>query len=370
MELLLNELQSLLADTAARLCRDAGGPKHARAVRDGKLEADADAWGQAIRAGWPGMLASEQHGGSELGMFDAALAVEQAGRQLLMVPLVEALAAARTISRAAPGKAALAVLADHIEGRRLIVPATGAAHWRFGDGVPDSGLTFDAQALTLTGTIPFVPFASLANWFLVASGRSSDSVIVLIDGDAAGIARSTQFNVDGSAVCNLSFDHVVAGDEYILAHGDLAMRLAGDLHDALTLLTSAELLGLAAEAHAITMEYLKMRQQFGRPIGSFQALQHRAVNGFIDIELNRSMVYRVLAEFDRGQHHAAMVPALKARASRVASEVVRTALQLHGAVGYTDSSDIGLFYKRAIVLAARYGGEFNHTTQFSRLATA
>lgn len=370
MELLLNEQQSLLAEMAARLCRDAGGPKRARVVRDGKLETDAEAWGQAIRAGWPGMLASEQHGGLELGMFDAALAVEQAGKQLLMVPLVEAMAAARTISRAAPSGAVLAVLADHIAGRRLVVPAAEAAHWWFDDGAPDTGLTFDAQALNLTGTIRFVPFATLANWFLIAGGRGSGLVIAVIDGEAAGIARSTQFNVDGSAVCNLSFDHVAVSEEYILAHGDLAKRLAGDLHDALTLLTSAELLGLAVEAHAITMEYLKIRQQFGRPIGSFQALQHRAVNGFIDIELNRSIVYRVLAEFDRGQHHAAMVPALKARTSRVALEVVRAALQLHGAVGYTDSSDIGLYYKRAIALATRYGGELNHTMQFSRLATA
>ena len=170
MELLLNEQQSLLAETAARLCRETGGPKRARAVRDGKLETDAQAWDQAIRVGWPGMLASERHGGSALGIFDAALAVEQAGKQLLMIPMVEAMAAARTLSRAAPSKAALAVLADHVEGRRLIAPATEAAHWRFGDSGPVCGLTFDEQALNLTGTIPAVPFASSANMLLVAIG--------------------------------------------------------------------------------------------------------------------------------------------------------------------------------------------------------
>lgn len=116
MELLLNEQQTLLADTAVRLCRDSGGPKRARAVRDGKLETDAQAWEQAVRAGWLGVLAGERHGGSELGLFDAALVVEEAGKQLLMVPLVEAMAAAWTISRAAPSDAALAILADHIEG--------------------------------------------------------------------------------------------------------------------------------------------------------------------------------------------------------------------------------------------------------------
>jgi len=370
VELLLNEQQTLLADTAVRLCRDFGGPKRARAVRDGKLETDAEAWDQAVRAGWPGILASEPHGGSELGLFDAALAVEQAGKQLLMVPLVEAMAAARAISRAAPSDAALAVLADHIGGRRLIVPATEAAHWRFGDSDSNSGVTFDEHALSLSGTIPFVPFASSANWFLVASGAGPRAGVALVDADARGMTRRTHANVDGSTVSTLTFDQVAVGEEYVLARGAAAARLAADLQDALTLLTGVELLGLATEAHTLTMEYLKIREQFGRPIGSFQALQHRAVNGFIDVELNRSMVYRVLAEFDRGQHHAAMVPAVKSRTSRVASDVVRTALQLHGAVGYTDSSDIGPSYKRVIGLAARYGGELNHTAHFSHLAKA
>ncbi len=366
MELLLNEQQTLLADTAVRLCRDAGGPKRARAVRDGKLETDAEAWQQAIRAGWPGILVSEQHGGSALGLFDAALAVEEAGKRLLMVPHVEAMAAAWIVSRASPGEAALGLLADHIEGRKLIVPATEAAHWRFGQGGSSGPVNFDERTSSLSGTIAFVPFASSADFFLVASG----AVVALVDAAAKGVTRHSHANVDGSTAGTVLLDHVAVGEGLILARGDAAARLSADLQDALTLLTGVELLGLATEAHAITMEYIKIRQQFGRPIGSFQALQHRAVNGFIDIELNRSLVYRVLAEFDHGQHHAAMVPAVKSRTSRVASEVVRAALQLHGAVGYTDSSDIGLYYKRAIALAARYGGELNHMAHFSQLATA
>ena len=99
-------------------------------------------------------------------------------------------------------------------------------------------------------------------------------------------------------------------------------------------------------------------------------LQHRAVDGFIDIELDRSLVYRVLAAFDRREHHPAMVSAAKARASRSALQVVRAALQMHGAIGYTEEHDIGLYYKRAVALAARYGGELGHTGHFSRLTRA
>ncbi len=128
-----------------------------------------------------------------------------------------------------------------------------------------------------------------------------------------------------------------------------------------------ELVGLAAAALDVTLDYIKLRQQFGKPIGSFQVLQHRAVNGFIDIELNRSLAYRVLAAYDAGEHHPAMVSAVKARASRGALEITRAALQMHGAIGYTEEHDIGLYYKRALALAARYGGELGQTSRFSAL---
>jgi len=232
VELLLNEQQTLLADTAVRLCRDAGGPQRARAVRDGKLEADAQAWQQAISAGWPGILVSEAHGGSELGLFDAALAVEEAGKRLLMVPHAEAMAAAWIVSRATPNDAALALLADHIEGVKLIVPATEAAHWRFGQGA-SAPVILSERASSLSGTIPFVPFASSADFLLVANG----AVVALVDAKAKGVTRAAHVNVDGSAAGTVTLDHVAVGEGFILARGDAAARLAADLQNALTLLT-------------------------------------------------------------------------------------------------------------------------------------
>ena len=130
---------------------------------------------------------------------------------------------------------------------------------------------------------------------------------------------------------------------------------------------AAEISGALDSALALTTDYVTQRQQFGKPLGSFQALQHRAADCFVDIELNRSLVYRVFSAWDAGQCHPAMVSAAKARTSRSALSVTRAALQLHGAIGYTDEHDIGLYYKRAIALAALYGNETNHTTQFSRL---
>jgi alkylation response protein AidB-like acyl-CoA dehydrogenase len=370
MELLLNEQQTQLAETAARLCREAGGAPRSRMLRDGGNELDAEAWRRVVEAGWLGMTATEAHGGLGLGLFDAALAVEEAGKRLLMVPLTEALAATWTLSRANVSGAALSALGSHIAGYWLFVPACEPPHWRFGQAASELGLAFGASAESLSGEVAFVPFAVPANFFLVATTAGRDPVLALVDGNSEGLTRRVEANVDGSTSATVAFDRVAVAADYIIARDAAAVRLTAEMADVLSLLGGIELLGLAAAAHDMTMDYIKLRQQFGKPIGSFQALQHRAVNGMIDIELNRSLIYRVLADFDRGMHHPAMVAAVKARASRVALEVTRAALQLHGAVGYTDSADIGLYYKRAIVLAARYGGELNQTARFSELTTA
>jgi len=117
----------------------------------------------------------------------------------------------------------------------------------------------------------------------------------------------------------------------------------------------------------MTIGYTKLREQFGKLIGSFQALQHRMVDCYVDAELNRSLLYKVLSAWDEDRSHPAMVSAVKARVGKGALKTVRAALQLHGAIGYTDEHDIGIYYKRAVALAAKYGNEITHVGRFSDL---
>ena len=243
------------------------------------------------------------------------------------------------------------------------MPATAAAAWRYGGGA--SGIQYDHKAGVLDGSIAFVAYGGSAEAFLVAIDSGAPPVVAVVPRSDAAVV--TERNVDGSTASRLTFDRVPCprgtGDRHRRG-GKTAGR---QLQEFLMLGAAVELVGLAAAALDVTLEYIKLRQQFGRPIGSFQVLQHRAVNAFIDIELNRSLVYRVLAAYDRGEHHPAMISAAKARASRSASEIVRGALQMHGAIGYTEEHDIGLYYKRAMVLSAQYGGELSHSGRFSDL---
>ena len=139
------------------------------------------------------------------------------------------------------------------------------------------------------------------------------------------------------------------------------------MQELLVLGTAAELLGVAEAALDITVGYTKLREQFGKLIGSFQALQHRMVDCYVDAELNRSLLFKVLSAWDDDASHPAMVSAVKARVGKGALKTVRAALQLHGAIGYTDEHDIGIYYKRAVALAAKYGNEITHVGRFSDL---
>jgi alkylation response protein AidB-like acyl-CoA dehydrogenase len=363
LDLLLTEQRRLFAETATRLAADRGGPRRRRALRASGAEMDAEAWRAAIAAGWLATVVAERHGGQGLGMFDLALALEQAGRQLLLLPVAEAAAVASVLSRAAGDAPAAATLGDLLSGACLIVPAT-AALARNGGRAGD--VAYDGTVLH--GSVPSVAHAGAADAFLVTIDAGAEPVVAIVLRADADV--TTQRHVDGSTSSTLTFARVHVPPEQVVATGAAARALALQLREFLMLGTAVELVGLAAAALEVTLDYIKLRQQFGRAIGSFQVLQHRAVDGFIDIELDRSLVYRVIAACDAGEQHPAMVAAAKARTSRSALQVVRAALQMHGAIGYTEEHDIGLYYKCAMVLAARHGGELSQAGRFSDLTLA
>jgi alkylation response protein AidB-like acyl-CoA dehydrogenase len=360
MDLLLNEEQVLLRDAATRLSAARGGPRRARALRDAGTEIDAAAWAEIIKAGWLSALVAERDAGLGLGMFDLALALEETGKQIVMAPLVEVAAAIWTVTNATgPGHPARARIAA-----KTVLPATTLPGQCY-DGA--AGVSFEPNASVLSGSLSFVPFGASADLFLVDATSGRETVLCLVPRGATGLGIVTTPNVDGSTSSTLTFSGVtVAGDD-IVARGNAAAAAVTALQELLVLGTSAELLGVAQAALDITVGYTRLREQFGKLIGSFQTLQHRMVDCYVDAELNRSLLFKVLSAWDEDTSHPAMVSAVKARVGKGALKTVRAALQIHGAIGYTDEHDIGIYYKRAVALAAKYGNEITHVGRFSDL---
>jgi alkylation response protein AidB-like acyl-CoA dehydrogenase len=362
MDLLLNAEQVLFRDAAQKLGTSKGGPRRARTLRDAGTAIDAVAWGEMVQAGWLSALVEEQHDGLGLGIFDLAIALGETGRQIVMTPLVEVASAIWAVTSAA-GRTHPALVAIQ---SKMIVPATTVPGQDFNGS---AGATFDSQASTLSGEVSFVPFGASADGFLVEADTGNSTVLCLVSRNAPGLGIATRPNVDGSTSSTLTFSGVKVTDDEIVARGHTAAKIVAAMQELLVLGTAAELLGVADAALDMTLSYLKLREQFGKQIGSFQALQHRVVNCYVDNELNRSLLFKVLSAWDDGVSHPAMVSAVKARVGKGALNTVRAALQLHGAIGYTDEHDIGIYHKRAVALAAKYGNEITHVGRFSNLTT-
>jgi alkylation response protein AidB-like acyl-CoA dehydrogenase len=285
-------------------------------------------------------MVPEARGGLGLGAVEFYIALEQAGRHALMTPLLEAVAIAGLFGALGETPQALAAVLD---GERIIAPALDADGWTFRGGGP------------LLTRVP--AFASAAHDFLV----EADDVLCLLAHPRRGLALTA--NVDGSRSARITSSDAAV----VIARGEEATMLGARLGDLLALGSAIELLGLCESALALALEHVKTRRQFGQPLGSFQALQHRLADNFVDLELNRSLLHRICVAWDQDALQPAMIAGAKARAVRVTTEIMRNALQLHGAIGYTDEHDIGILWKHALALSARYGNELTQAARFWRL---
>jgi alkylation response protein AidB-like acyl-CoA dehydrogenase len=166
----------------------------------------------------------------------------------------------------------------------------------------------------------------------------------------------------------VEFDQVVLGEEHLLDVKDLAEQSLHHILDVARIGAAAEMLGLAQEAFERTLEYLKQRKQFGVPIGSFQALQHRAALLFGELELCKSLVLKSLHALDEGQDDVSELASLsKAKTGETARLATAEAIQMHGGIGMTDDFDIGFFLKRYRILENLYGDSNFHLDRFARL---
>jgi alkylation response protein AidB-like acyl-CoA dehydrogenase len=173
--------------------------------------------------------------------------------------------------------------------------------------------------------------------------------------------------VDSRNAAKIRFENVVVSSEQQLGSADSGADLLDALIERGTLALSAELLGSTLEVFDRTVAYLKTREQFGVPIGSFQALKHRAADMFCEVELSRSIVLEALRALDEQRpDRERIISAAKARCSDTAGLVTREALQMHGGIGMTDEEEIGLFLKRAKAAELTLGDGAYHRDRFAR----
>ncbi|WP_390341779.1 acyl-CoA dehydrogenase [Variovorax boronicumulans] len=335
---------------------------------------EAQGWGEIAALGWPGMLAPEAAGGLALGLDGAAEILRAAGEHAAPEPLlaVAGLSALLLARLESPG--ARALLADLVAGRSLpalawqesagdlsAVPLACGCEARAGQG---GGVLLQGDKLMV------LPGTAASGWLVSARGED-DAVLLWVPRGTAGVSETIVPLVDGSQAANLRFEEVVLPADAVLASGPAAQEALRQALAAGQILQAAELLGAGQAMLAQTLAYLRTRSQFGKPIGSFQALQHRSVDMFIHLEVAQATLNEVLAlasdgtlPSDRLEAEASRV---NARCTAAALQASRAAVQLHGAIGYTQECDLSLFYKRVLCLSAWLGNATAHQRRHAAL---
>jgi Acyl-CoA dehydrogenases len=377
MPLVLDGDQTLLRDDALAFARDRLPVSHLRHLRDTDDATGFDrvAWREMAELGWSGMLIPETLGGNGFGHFGLGLVLEALGRTLAPTPLHstvvlsgtalklagEHAAAHEALHRIAAGDAVVAYAHEETPVHRPWQVATTAR--RSGDDY------------VLDGHKRFVVDGHVADQFVVVartSGANDEAAglsLFLVDGTAGGIGRQRLRMVDNRNSADLAFDHVRVSSSALLGTAGEAATTLERVLDVGRILLAAEMFGLAQQAFETTLDYLKQRQQFGVIIGTFQALKHRAVAMYNEIELARSVLYEALSALDEGRDAdiARLACVCKARLNDAVHLVTNEAIQLHGGIGMTDQVDVGLYLKRARVAQAALGTTAFHRERYASL---
>jgi alkylation response protein AidB-like acyl-CoA dehydrogenase len=376
MLLVLTEEQSMLRDSARGLIGDKAPVAHLRQLRDGKDATgfSRDLWRAFAEMGFSGLLVPEQFGGSGLGCVEAGVVMEEIGRTLMPSPFLStAVLAASALSRGGSdaqksqylprisGGSLLAALAID-EGAKHRPLQTGMQAVRAGNG------------FRLAGDKAFVVDGHTADLLIVvartagAAGEREGLTLFLVDSKAKGIATERTAMVDSHNAARIAFDNVEVTADGVLGEVDQGGALLEGLLNVGRGAVAAEMVGLSEEAFGRTVGYLKERKQFGKLIGEFQALQHRAAELYIEIEITRAAVLKALQALDGNFEKAgAAVAVAKARAGSTATLAVQEGVQMHGGMGMTDQFDIGFFMKRARVCQELFGDANFHADQLARM---
>jgi len=329
----LTETQTLFHDTVRRFLKNETSLARVRELEAEKA-ADAELW-QAIRdQGWLAMPFSEDAGGAGGGLIEAGLLVEAITRRASLVPVVETLACGLALARTGEGDAASALVAEIIAGGATPVPAVLESSGRLGEVAAEVGS--DGR---LRGEKYFVDYAEFATHHLVAARRDGPLGLFLVERGDPAVKCEATFSMGRIPQAIVRYDGVpataVAGEA---GYGEL-VRLARAL-------TSVQIYACMQESLDQAVAYTNVREQFGRPLSTFQAVQHHGANMAMHAQSSRFLVYELLDALERGAASDAQVALVKASVSRAVPEVTMLSHQLHGGQGFIEENDLYFFTLR------------------------
>ena len=369
--------QAMLAETAQQFMGEEGAiAKQLRHWRDRECKDGFGhaLWKQMAEMGFTGILVPEADGGLGMGHVEAGIVLEEIGRNLTPSPFLTSSVRAATALAAASDEARGRWLPGLVSGDSVFAVAIdeGPKHRpeRISTKAERSGNGFK-----LSGKKDFVVQGASADMIVVAartSGADDDEqgvTLFAVPKDAAGLGHNSVRLVDSSMASHLTLDGVELDGDAVIGEVDGGREVLNRVLDAGRVGAAAEGVGVARGSMDMTIDYLKQRKQFGKLIGEFQALQHRAAHLYSEVEIARAVVIKAQQLLDAGAENASLMASVaKAKVGKAAGLAVKEGVQMHGGIGMTDEYDIGLYMKRDRALAEFMGDVYYHADRVARLS--
>jgi alkylation response protein AidB-like acyl-CoA dehydrogenase len=369
MEFDLSKPQQMLRESAREVFTRQCPMERVRALMASASAFDDALWRTVSEQGWVGLHLPESAGGLGLGPVELAVVSEEMGRACVPGPFLATLFAATLLAHASdssgPSSALESIVAGNLRATvALLEPGSG---W----DLHDVGLRVEpaGDAYRLSGRKVWVLDAADAG-LIVCSGRHEDQVVLLsVGADAPGVTLTATPALDATRkLYQVEFAEVVVPAAAVLASGERARAVLERSARVATLAVCAELVGIVQRVLELSVDYARTRQQFGRPIGAFQAVQHQCADMLLMSESARSAVYYAAWSLSADAPEAARALAIaKAYASDAAREVCHRGLQIHGGIGFTWEHDLHIYLKRARADEALFGDATFHRERIARL---
>jgi len=364
--------QVLLRNSVRAALDEQCKPAHVRAMWDDARGYSETLWGEIAKLGWLGLPFPEEQGGAGLGLVELCLVLEELGRAAYPGPYFASVVL---------GGLGLQLGGSAAQKERWL-PAIASGQARASAALLEDALDWDPASTTtvaakvgegwqLSGVKRFVPWAHVADVVLVPARAPEGLSLFLVDPRAAGVALSPQVGIDlTTRWSELRLTNVAVGADALVGQAGGAASVLDAVLRRAAVGASAEMLGAARRCLDMSVGYVKVREQFGQLIGSFQAIRHRCAEMLLEVENSHSAVYYAAWALTAGAEDAAMAASVcKSYVSEAARKVCGDAIQVHGGIGFTWEYDLHLYFKRAKALEPLYGDAAHHRELIVRRIT-
>ncbi len=368
MDFELDQDQSMLAKTVADFARNESPVERFRKLRDDEVGYEPSAWRKMGELGWLGVPFPESAGGFGGTFTDCAIVLENLATTLVPEPyLASVVLGGMALARAGNEAQHEAYLSPMIEGETTLALAYSEPQSRYDVEAVETTATPDGGGYALSGQKVWVQNGHNADHLIVSAKAPGGVSLFVVPRSAPGVTTRVANTIDGRKAAFVRFEGVRVDEGARLGDEGAGAAVLDRVMDYAAAAAVAESVGIATEMLRLTVEYLGTREQFGVKIGSFQALQHRAVDMYAESELLRSisMAAMVRADDDDPSVRRGEVSAAKQQLATGGIWVAQQSLQLFGGIGVTDEHDIGLYFKRIYALNALFGDSEHHVSRFA-----